>query len=1698
MDTRTVTGKGFPFKVYLNCPDTGSIMNYLNCYIEENIDSFFDKIYEFEKEKYMEKNNKIQINEIDNIEIYKTISFKLDTVHDFTESRKDESVLTTQEIFTYLDWKDIYPNKKNNFESDFFFWLLRRKEFLNETNKTIETHYKDFDLYVTSTIENYCNLSINSTKELNIVIDASDTKVNNFKNLILFQNFYDQAIKKYNNENEIKKIQCVNRKINPSNTLELRELSTDKLVDTIIENNRLNCKIIYPQLFDANATTGKTIKWRNYNIGKMDTEDTKDETDEINFKILENNCRIVFVKKTKTVYFQIKNGDFYFDTIKIIQRETSNLKSDTILKDNISQNIVIKNLEEQLNKNEIELNSKNFKIKEKIKIKGKNYTKTKNMSLLFYNTGPGISELLKYYETYKKVLLIEKNELLVILRNIHNEIVKKDTSEYIILFQIFVDDFIKNNKNNKHIDGLKYIIEKLKIDIYSKVSRVSRITIEKLSKFANEYYETKYKKLAENIFIIKRAGDYSQIFYCKTRESNDKSYIFSSIDRMSASFCLLEKVNFIGTIKEYGIFLKFTKNIIMENLKEPRSMKCNKFHHYKTYLDSPNISKYIKFLNINFNLNYMKCYDVLFYYEFVKLISEKQSGNNSTYTIDDKDVKNLYRNMAFKIDTVHDFKKDRTNGLFTKEDEDDIYSILWKKINIGNKSFGYEPGSLLDKNFLKNIINRLNDKVDYDENMEYSEENSNIHDNDEDEEDENAEETDEENLLNLQNYDIEEEVVDAQSKINQIALSSSLTDKTDKKLGIIKNNVFDSGFNNVLVNRKRKYTDDKQDIKKKPRIESIKDIEKIKQDKDINQKNIKTKEELIDKKSYEELDVGTALTFILENLEENFFYWLINRQYNPIQPNGKIYTLKNSLNIVFSSSIENFSECISKDTNTLCIDASSKIISNFKNMLIVNNILNKYPSEIEIENKINDIKDIINNDIYFITKKQGENVFGYLKKNLSDIISEIVNINTSKEKFSSGELTLDYNTIVNIYYNLSLFFRMCIINEISTEYVNIIFYILNGPNGVLKYKPLEKLIDGIENKEKFFAKLKNLNYKFQLNINDEYLYYLLLDDNVIYENSESIDITLKKKMIMKFIVIFSNMSEMIDVSENISKFDKILTSFKKKKRLSKKINKDESISSVENNYIIDHINYIYEQLENEYKFEYEDIYKDEILSRIHYETISNETGAKFKIIPPQIFDANTSTGKHITIKKKNLEEAMDGTEKFCIIDKYKKNIDFYNKNKIDIIKLIKDFDKKFDELSLLLEKIKNYNSLNKFHRNLDCIYDLILNINLRTERTNNGTELMNSYIKFLEDLYLYIKSYTYKQTFLSDDRISGFIKIIVENVEKIKIYIYSINKLLEKEKDINIIDVFKINSELLGYGKPNKVLKFSEIVKTELKLYKESHSNDTFNECDINIVSSNIKSKFTESKTLYTYKVEEENTIEEIHVESNIYEITIDTHLNYPLVKVKVLNINKDNIKDNIFKKNKDTIISNEMANIILRDLDTHYEDNIFYKFLKTNMKKNIFTKYIETDENGKKIKKNIKDNYFIFDNFINKIHTYYCGKNKTLYCYDTGPGVADLAEFYKNYLKYQVHQNVDKKDILQNIFDIKRYGDYSQIAYCKKNKYIYVSNDRMSASFSFIEDSEFIGPFKSFGLFLKKEENRCAGKNREENDNYEDVICQS
>ena len=58
-----------------------------------------------------------------------------------------------------------------------------------------------------------------------------------------------------------------------------------------------------------------------------------------------------------------------------------------------------------------------------------------------------------------------------------------------------------------------------------------------------------------NILQIKRAGDYSQIWFCKKwNASNVKKLFFMSNDRVSASFCLLEEVPYIGQVSNYNFY----------------------------------------------------------------------------------------------------------------------------------------------------------------------------------------------------------------------------------------------------------------------------------------------------------------------------------------------------------------------------------------------------------------------------------------------------------------------------------------------------------------------------------------------------------------------------------------------------------------------------------------------------------------------------------------------------------------------------------------------------------------------------------------------------------------------------------------------------------------------------------------------------------------------------------------------------------------------------------------------------------------------------------------------------------------------------------------------------------------------------------------------------------------------------------------
>ena len=229
---------------------------------------------------------------------------------------------------------------------------------------------------------------------------------------------------------------------------------------------------------------------------------------------------------------------------------------------------------------------------------------------------------------------------------------------------------------------------------------------------------------------------------------------------------------------------------------------------------------------------------------------------------------------------------------------------------------------------------------------------------------------------------------------------------------------------------------------------------------------------------------------------------------------------------------------------------------------------------------------------------------------------------------------------------------------------------------------------------------------------------------------------------------------------------------------------------------------------------------------------------------------------------------------------------------------------------------------------------------------------------------------------------------------------------------------------------------------------------------------------------------------------------------NYPIKHLVVLKIDNSEIDEiDFIKTNMNSFLyKNNILNIltlkILNDCNLNNEENL----KKDNTENSFFTitdvieELKKTNDVNYLINMSSKYNYNSIEKLINvKIDNkniliqpikdkdfYYCFYNKTLYSLENGsPGVSDLIKIYdvlnKDNEKEDTETNKDKvvnKELYNNIFAIKRSGDYLQIDYCKKNDYIFVTTDAMSASFCFIENCEFIGPFGPYGLFIKKEKN--------------------
>ena len=164
------------------------------------------------------------------------------------------------------------------------------------------------------------------------------------------------------------------------------------------------------------------------------------------------------------------------------------------------------------------------------------------------------------------------------------------------------------NKKRKEIEEIK-LIEKIdpfkKYDIYNKrelyfILNLFLLSDKRPAETIKIILEKYSENLAENVFTIKRAGDYSQIYYC-TKKNEKEDYIYASNDRMSASFCYINKVNFIGSFSDSAIFINFNKKI-EKNIPASPSIynQKNNINYYRYYsLESaPDISKYIKYIQI--------------------------------------------------------------------------------------------------------------------------------------------------------------------------------------------------------------------------------------------------------------------------------------------------------------------------------------------------------------------------------------------------------------------------------------------------------------------------------------------------------------------------------------------------------------------------------------------------------------------------------------------------------------------------------------------------------------------------------------------------------------------------------------------------------------------------------------------------------------------------------------------------------------------------------------------------------------------------------------------------------------------------------------------------------------------------------------------------------------------------------------------
>ena len=712
-------------------------------------------------------------------------------------------------------------------------------------------------------------------------------------------------------------------------------------------------------------------------------------------------------------------------------------------------------------------------------------------------------------------------------------------------------------------------------------------------------------------------------------------------------------------------------------------------------------------------------------------------------------------------------------------------------------------------------------------------------------------------------------------------------------------------------------------------------------------------------------------------IENNYFYWLLNK-FNQLQD---IFSKNELPKVIFTTSIENYTKCVSKEKSFLTIDAIESRIRNFKNYLLFNNIV--YDQNLnEIEEEIENISTY--NTDYKIKYNQINMIFNNIEKNIDN-------------------LELNYKD--NIDKIIKYFVYMFNYNEyLSFNTLRYLFII------ILKYIIIKneydiKLIDFTNKIKKIHENsnnIKKINETLNQNIKNNYINCNSID-KYLNEDKNNIDyINIKNncnsiKEIFDFQNIICNNNEKYYLCDIIRFFMENFDEIVKKKTSQDKPSDFFITSNILYKY--DKLSEYIKLIKNTYNSVYNEIietlntfeYEEDIKNSLTQKFIENEGNISLKIISPQLFDANATTGNKITAKHLDINAELDNTGYYC-------NIGNFDINQINYIKNMNNYSNIFNEL---------YNQRSILKNTLYSSYGKEIN-----KEEINKEELKITYTNLYNQLIMFNNFIlSNKNISKSDIKQPNFISTFINNF-------------------INILNMI-INENNISYYLNNLQKTYDN-----LNIILSSFIYNDKNYCCYNIINNTV----CINKYNYEYEPASNITFDFDILKININNTDSKIDLQYAINTIYIMNI-----------KNKNTIMSNDRYK---SDDDMKINKNFINDKLK------CMNAFYETTK-GKKT-------FIIYvDNYMIDI------ESKQLYCIDSGPGVTDIVQMYN---KLKINDENTNSHILENLLTIKRIGDYSQIEYCKKNNYIYISNDMMSASFSYITGCKFIGSLKNFGIFVKTE----------------------